>query len=187
MNSMRNKSQYFTVMANVFGRRLLRGAAALTVLAALVALGAPKAILAQEADQAAATNQSPEGSWLYTVTIPDPPAAPIVFTGTETYAAGGGYVEADQLTFTPGYLATDGHGGWRSTGENTFLLTYLNLTYDANGNATGSGKVRQTTKIEGNSYVGYGDYFYYDLKGNVVASGTFTITAKRIMVEAPQK
>ena len=47
-----------------------------------------------------------EGSWLYTVTIPNPSGAPIVFQGVETYAAGGGYSEADQLSFTPGYLAT---------------------------------------------------------------------------------
>jgi hypothetical protein len=73
-----------------------------------------------------------------------------------------------------------------STGKNRFLLTYDNLTYDASGNATGSGKVRQTTKMNGNSYSGSGDFFYYDLNGNVVASGAFTITAKRIRVESPQ-
>jgi hypothetical protein len=91
-------------------------------------------------------------------------------------------VEADQLSFTPGYLATAGHGGWKSTGNDTFLLTYMNLTYDANGNPTGSGKVRQTTTMSKNSYSGSGDFFYYDLNGKVVASGTFTITAKRILV-----
>jgi hypothetical protein len=96
-------------------------------------------------------------------------------------------VEADQLSFTPGYLATAGHGGWKSTGKDGFLLTYMNLTYDANGNPTGTGKVRQTTTISGNSYSGSGDYAYYDVYGNVVASGTFTITAKRILVQAPKQ
>lgn len=131
--------------------------------------------------------QSPEGSWLYTVTLPNPGGAPIVFQGVETYAAGGGYSEADQLSFTPGYFATAGHGAWRSTGPGTFLLTYLNLTYDASGNPTGSGKVRQTTTMNknGTSYSGSGDFFYYDLNGNTVASGTFTITATRIMVQKP--
>jgi hypothetical protein len=65
------------------------------------------------------------------------------------------------------------------------FLTYLNLTYDANGNPTGSGKVRQTTTMSKNSYSGSGDFFYYDLNGNVVFSGTFTITANRILVQAP--
>jgi hypothetical protein len=129
-----------------------------------------------------------EGSWLYTVTIPNPSGAPIVFQGVETYAAGGGYSEADQLSFTPGYLATAGHGAWRLTGERTFLLTYVNLTYDAGGNATGTSKVRQTTRLDhqGKTYSGSGDFTYYDLNGKVVAAGTFTITAQRILVQAPQ-
>ena len=168
-------------------RRLLNGAAALTVLIALAALGSPATAFAQDSIQSKVASQTPEGSWLYTVTIPNPPGAPIVFLGSETYSAGGGYVEADQLSFTPGYLATAGHGGWKSTGKDTFLLTYMNLTYDANGNPTGSGKVRQTTTMSGNSYSGSGDFFYYDLNGKVVASGTFTITAKRILVQAPQQ
>ena len=91
------------------------------------------------------------------------------------------------MSFTPGYLATAGHGGWKITGNNTFILTYMNLTYDANGNPTGSGEVRQTTTMAGNSYTGSGDYAYFDVNGNVVASGTFTITAKRILVKAPKQ
>jgi hypothetical protein len=40
----------------------------------------------------------------------------------------------------------------------------------------------------GNSYSGSGDYTYFDLKGNPIPSisGTFTITAKRILVESPK-
>jgi hypothetical protein len=41
-------------------------------------------------------------------------------------------------------------------------------------------------KTEGNCYTGSGDYAYYDVNGNVVLSGTFTITATSILVEAPQ-
>lgn len=97
-------------------------------------------------------------------------------------------MEADQLSFMPGSLATAGHGAWKTTAGNRFLLTYVNLTYDATGTPTGSSKVRQTTKLArtGNSYSGSGDYAYYDLNGNVVLFGTFTITAQRILVEAPQ-
>ncbi|MGA8233928.1 MAG: hypothetical protein WB795_20800 [Candidatus Acidiferrales bacterium] len=57
---------------------------------------------------------------------------------------------------------------------------------NTNGNPTGSSKVRQTTKLEGNCCTGSGDYAYYDVNGNVVLSGTFTITATPILVEAPQ-
>jgi hypothetical protein len=166
----------------------------LTVLMALISLGAPAAATAQNAVESKAglsisltQTQGPEGSWLYTVTIPG-----YTFQGIETYSTGGGYTEADQLSFNPLGVASAGHGVWQMTGQKTFNLTYLNLTFDAysSGNPTGTLKVRQTTKIDksGNSYTGSGDYTYYDLDGNPIPSisGTFTITATRIVVQAPK-
>jgi len=164
--------------------------AALTVLAALIPLGAPAAATAQTTTQLSGSlqqAQGPEGSWLYTVTIPG-----YTFQGIETYSPGGGYTEADQLSFNPLAVASAGHGAWKMTGGNTFNLTYLNLTFDgfSTGNPTGTLKVRQTTTISksGNSYTGSGDYTYYDLDGNPIPSisGTFTITARRIVVQAPK-
>lgn len=158
--------------------------AVLTVLLAIAVGGTSPAALAEEG---APNCQGPEGSWLYTVTIPG-----YTFQGIETYSAGGGYTEADQLSFSPLSVASAGHGAWKSTGEKTFLLTYLNLTFDAfsSGNPTGTLKVRQTTTLgsTGNTYTGSGDYTYYDLKGNPIPniSGTFTITATRIVVQAPK-
>jgi hypothetical protein len=78
---------------------------------ALAVLGSPTAVLAQNA-----ASQGPEGSWLYTVTIPGS-AGTFVFKGLEIYAAGGGYVEADQLSFMPTSVASAGHGAWQSTGR----------------------------------------------------------------------
>jgi hypothetical protein len=131
--------------------------------------------------------QGPEGSWLYTVTIPG-----FTFQGIETYSAGGGYTEVDQLSFNPLAVASAGHGAWKMTGEKKFGLTYINLTFDAfsSGNPTGTLKVRQTTTMSksGNSYTGSGDYTYYDLNDEPIPSisGTFTITAQRIVVQAPK-
>jgi hypothetical protein len=169
-------------------------ASVLTVLMALIPFGAPAAATAQNAAESKAQlsgflpqTQRPEGSWLYTVTIPG-----YTFQGIETYSTGGGYKEADQLSFSPLAVASAGHGAWQMTGERTFNLTYLNLTFDAfsSGNPTGTLKVRQTTRMDksGNSYTGSGDYTYYDLDGNPIPSisGTFTITAKRIVVQAPK-
>ena len=163
-------------------------AAALTVLLALLPLGVPTAATAQTTAQLNGRlqqAQGPQGSWLYTVTIPG-----YTFQGVETYSAGGGYTEADQLSFNPLAVASAGHGAWQMTGQTTFNLTYFNLTFDAfsSGNPTGTLKVRQTTRIDksGNSYTGSGDYTYYDLDGNPSISGTFTITAKRIVVQAPK-
>jgi hypothetical protein len=192
MQSAYTQFRNMTVMVKAKRRQLVKGSAAFTLLLALALLGGSATASAQDDSKnqdAVQSNsaETPEGSWLYKVTIPDPPGDPIVFVGTETYAAGGGYVEADQLSFTPGYLATAGHGAWRITGKNRFVLTYLNLTYDASGNPTGSGKVRQAMTLDGTRYSGSGDFFYYDLNGNVIASGTFTITAKKIRVEAPKE
>jgi hypothetical protein len=164
--------------------------AALTVLAALIPLGAPAAATAQSTAQVSGSllqPQGPQGSWLYTVTIPG-----YTFQGIETYSAGGGYMEADQLSFSPLAVASAGHGAWQMTGQRTFNLTYLNLTFDgfSTGNPTGTLKVRQTTTLNksGNSYTGSGDYTYYDLDGKPIPtiSGTFTITAIRVVVQAPQ-
>jgi len=176
-------------------RALIVSLLASVVTMAFASSGDPKA-LASNADAAESKagssgflpqTQGPEGSWLYTVTIPG-----FAFQGIETYAAGGGYTEADQLSFNPVAVASAGHGAWKMTGEKTFGLTYINLTFDAfsSGNPTGTLKVRQTTTISksGNSYTGSGDYTYYDLNDEPIPSisGTFTITAKRIVVQAPK-
>jgi hypothetical protein len=173
------------------GQILKLSAAVLTVLVALIPLGTPPAAAAQDTAASIAEfsgrPQGPEGSWLYTVKIPG-----YTFQGLETYSGGGGYTETDQLSFSPVAVASAGHGVWKMTGENTFVLTYLNLTFDgfSTGNPTGKLKVRQTTKMDksGNSYTGSGDYTYYDLDGHPIPSisGTFTITATRIVVQGPK-
>jgi hypothetical protein len=182
---------------------LLKCSATLAAGAMLALLGSSTAAYAQDvtenlrspdaeiaAEPLAEASVSPEGSWLYTVNI-----SGFTFQGIETYAFGGGYTEADQLSFMPTSVASAGHGAWKKTGNRTFLLTYLNLTFNSfsAGTATGTLKVRQTTTIDktGNSYTGSGDYAYYDTNGDPIpgsnGSGTFTITATRIQVQAPAK
>ena len=171
-------------------RALIVSLLALVVTMAFASSAEPKA-LASNTDAAESKaelkTQGPEGSWLYTVTIPG-----FTFQGIETYAAGGGYTEADQLSFNPVAVASAGHGAWKMTDGKTFGLTYINLTFDgfSSGNPTGTLKVRQTTTISksGNAYTGSGDYTYYDLNDDPIPSisGTFTITAQRIVVQAPQ-
>ena len=163
-------------------RQLLKGAAALSSLGALAALGGPMTAFAKNTNN----DQGPEGSWLYTATITNP-GPPVTELGLETYAAGGGYVETDQLSFMPGTLASPGHGSWKNTGKRTFLLTFLNLTHDAVGTPQGTFKVRQVATLseDGNAYSGSGSFDGYDVSGNVIFSGTFTITAVRIAVEKP--
>jgi hypothetical protein len=82
-------------MAKAARRHLQNVAAALAVLVVLTVFGNPAAVSAQNFHPGNVASQNPEGSWLYTVTIPNPGSAPLVFQGIETYSAGGGYVEAD--------------------------------------------------------------------------------------------
>ncbi|SPE26246.1 exported hypothetical protein [Candidatus Sulfotelmatomonas gaucii] len=192
MKSTHTQSRKLEGLAKPSRRHLHNVVAVLAVLAGLAVFGGASAATAQNAAElntqlTGCLPQGPEGSWLYTVTIPG-----YTFQGIETYASGGGYTEADQLSFSPIAVASAGHGAWEMTGKKTFVLTYLNLTFDgfSTGNPTGTLKVRQTTTIgaSGNSYTGSGDYTYYDLDGNPIpsVSGTFTITAKRILVQAPK-
>ena len=157
--------------------------AGLIALLSIALLGSSTAAFADQND----SSSGPEGSWLYSVTIRDLGS----FQGVETYSVGGGYSEADQLSFSPSSVASAGHGAWKSMGRGKFLLTYLNLTFDkfSTGVPTGTSKVRQTATIDktGNSYSGSGDFNYFDTGGNLVFGGTFTITATRILVEAPAK
>lgn len=134
----------------------------------------------------ASSCMTPTGSWNYSVTIP----GALTFQGVETYGSGGEYSESDELSILPGYLATAGHGAWSATSTSGgFLLTYQNLTYDSGGNPTGYSQVRQTTTIDstGTKYTGSGDFTYYDTTGKPIAggSGTFTITATKILVSQP--
>ena len=101
---------------------------------------------------------------------------------------GGGYIETDQLSFSPTLgLSTPSHGSWASTGGSDFLMTYFNFTFDSTGTAQGKGLVRQTATISADkkSYSGSGDFSYFDPTGKVVLAGTFTVTATRIEVQAP--
>jgi hypothetical protein len=165
--------------------RNFRNALALPALIAVGLLGNMAPIRAQSM-----ILQHPVGSWLYTVTIPvdGDPADNIVFQGVETYMLGGGYIETDQLSFSPTLgLSTPSHGSWASTGGSNFLMTYLNFTFDSTGKAQGKGLVRQTATISADkkSYSGSGDFSYFDPAGNVVLAGTFTVTATRIEVQEP--
>ena len=103
--------------------RNFRNALALPALIAVGLLGNTAPIRGQSM-----ILQHPVGSWLYTVTIPvdGDPADNIVFQGVETYMLGGGYIETDQLSFSPTLgLSTPSHGSWASTGGSNFLMTYL--------------------------------------------------------------
>jgi hypothetical protein len=150
------------------------------ILGATAAFLSPTTALAKQNDAA----QGPEGSWIGTVTITSGPAFPL-FQALYTYAAGGGLVETDQISFNPQSPDSPRHGVWVSTREDAFASTYINLTFDSQGKPTGTIKIRETAVLSerGNAYTGSGKFDVLDLNGNVIASGTFTSQATRIRVE----
>ena len=164
-------------------RQFLKGAGVLSAVGALTVLGTPMAAFAKNTN----AGQGPEGSWLYTVAATSSSGLPSPIIGIETYTAGGGYTETDQLSFMPSTLATPGHGSWKRTGERTFLLTYLTLNHDTQGTFQGTSKIRQVATLNqtGTAYRGSGNFDVYDVQGKIILSGTFTIRATRIRVETP--
>jgi hypothetical protein len=63
----------------------------------------------------------------------------------------------------------------------------LFTNYDTKGTPQGTSKVRQVATLNetGNAYSGSGNFDVYDVHGKVLVSGTFTIQATRIRIEAP--
>jgi len=133
----------------------------------------------------AASNVSPEGSWLANVTITSnhPPSK---FQALMTYDSGGGLVVTDQTDFNPQGLRSPGHGAWVSTGGGHFATTWLAFFFDAKGNPAGMVKVREvdTLSADGNSFSGSATFTAFDANGKPILSGTTLEQAKRIKVES---
>lgn len=132
----------------------------------------------------AASNNSPEGSWIVNVTLTSS-NPPFKFQALQTYDAGGGLVVTDQTDFNPRGLSSPGHGTWVSTGEGHFATTWLSFFFDAKGNPSGMAKVREvdTVSADGNSFSGSATVTAYNANGKPVFSGTSIEHGKRIMVD----
>jgi hypothetical protein len=119
-----------------------------------------------------------EGTWLVTVTIPDGPPP---FPALVSYARGG------VLTTTDGGTAPAlGHvyqGTWARTGSREFAFTFLGLQYDAQGVFTNYFRVRETVRLSrnGNAYNGEATFEVLDTAMNVIATGSLTTHATRVL------
>ena len=90
---------------------------------------------------------------------------------------------------------TSGVVAWKQTGDRQFAFTIVEISYDNTGNGNGgnnSNNESGTTKIKGVATLNdAGDslsltvtYQDLDLGGNVIDSGSATITAARVQVES---
>jgi hypothetical protein len=71
------------------------------------------------------------------------------------------------------------------TGERDYLLTFLYLRRNAQGNLVGTQKVRRMVKLDetGSSFTGSFQNEVLDLEGNVERSSTGTVQGARIVAE----
>ena len=121
--------------------------------------------------------QSIEGAWSVTIAFDGGPtcaSAPAVATREGT-------IIADSCAQN---LAT-GYGAWVRTGNRTFAVTFIGNVYGAGGAVVGSYKVRGAGPMDqsGNTWGGPFKTEFFDAAGNLTATFTGTVTAKRIVVE----
>jgi hypothetical protein len=73
-------------------------------------------------------------------------------------------------------------GVWEQTGKNTFKLKHPSWTFDSGGNLTGTAIIRETVIVNAGaqSYSGPVTVDVYDLSGNLTATYSEQVEAKRI-------
>jgi hypothetical protein len=124
------------------------------------------------------SGQSIEGAWNVSIHFDAGPtcaSAPAVFTREGT-------VIADSCAQN---LAT-GYGAWIRIGPRKFAVTFIGNVYGPGGAVAGSYKVRAadgTLDAGGNSFSGPFKTEFFDLAGNLTATFTGTVVARRILVE----
>ena len=163
--------------------QLIQGAAALIAIFAFCVLASPTTAFSQtnQSSQDTQSCQGPAGSWRYSVPQVGAPA----IQGVDTYSGDGGYATVDLIG---GLFQTAGIGSWACTGHNTWVLTFFTFNYDpTSGALLGTLEYRQTAKLgrDGNTFTGSGDFEYYDAAGVGLGSGSYTITATRIIAGSP--
>lgn len=132
----------------------------------------------------AASNDSPEGSWIATLTITKGPPLP-PFKILIAFDSGGSLVESEQGDEAPGSpptLASPGYGAWVSTGSDDFAFNFIKLLYDTSGGFIGFIKNHGTSQLAGDTFTASGTFVITE-NGKVAFSGSYTLHAARIQVE----
>ena len=160
-------------------RQLLKGAGALGAFAALLNPGSAFAQTARTHGE-----KGPAGSWLAHLTVVVKERRTLL-QALYTYTADGGLIETDQLTANRQLSDGPGHGTWARKGEHEFSSTFISFQFDSRGIPAGTLKFRETARLDesGDTYSGSGKLDFFDLNGNLFASGIFKSRATRILVE----
>jgi hypothetical protein len=124
-----------------------------------------------------------EGTWLITVTQPQP-GGPVHFPSLGTFSAGGGLVVTEGLT--PPALGHVYQGTWARTGNREVTFTFLGFQFDAAGVLASYIRVHEILRFErsGNAYNStLSTVEILDLNLNVVA-GPFVSTTHGVRINA---
>jgi hypothetical protein len=124
-----------------------------------------------------------EGTWLVTVTQPQP-GGPVHFPSLVTFGAGGGLVVTDSSA--PPSSGNVYQGTWARTGNREVTFTFLGFQYNAAGVLSNFIRVHETVRFErsGNAYNStLSTVEILDLNQNVVA-GPFVSTTHGVRINA---
>lgn len=159
------------------------------VLAAMIICAAAVTIAAAQRGDGSFQPQAKKpdltGAWLVDVT-PQGQGAPPPFKALASFHSDGTLVETESDTLIPPFI-TPGHGVWEKVRNGVFAFKILFLTFDGQGNFTGTAKVHGTIFIDGGSpdqYTSPATVEFFDADGNFLFGGDASGTARRIKLDA---
>lgn len=124
------------------------------------------------------------GTWLVDV-HPQGEGAPPPFKALATFHSDGTLVETESDTLIPPFI-TPGHGVWEKVRTNEFAFKIVFLTFDGQGNFTGTAKVTGMIFTNGgpDQYNSPSTVQFFDADGNFLFGGDASGTGVRIKLES---
>ena len=122
------------------------------------------------------------GTWIVNVT-PQGEGAPPPFKALASFHSDGTMVETESDTLIPPFI-TPGHGVWSKVDRNEFTFLLIFLTFDNQGNFTGTAKARSNGAFDGpDAYTDRATVEFFDADGNFLFGGEAIGEGRRITLE----
>jgi len=123
------------------------------------------------------------GTWLVDV-HPQGEGAPPPFKALTTFFSDGTLVETESDTLIPPFI-TPGHGVWEKIRTNQFAFKIVFLTFDGQGNYTGTAKVTGTvfTNNGPDTYDSPATVSFFDAGGNFMFGGDASGSGERVKLD----
>ena len=129
-----------------------------------------------------AVGQSPEGTWMVSVTFTTPTTVfPSSFLGFDSYMAGGVYIGTSNVGTQP-Y-----HGQWERVGDRQFVQTFRFFVFDSKGAYAAYIKVRALHQLEDSLDHMHGVLTaeLYTPDGKLLNSANGAVQSQRMELEVP--